>query len=135
MPWQLYEKIRLVDNRQIVMLLTFYLKSDIILITINKTCSSLFSVPGKTKKSDRNSCSHQLCECDREFGMCLQKYLPCPTTKVNPKWTKLFDFPIRNPLPYILFIMLKFFVSWPQSYALILDIWCLLCLLIKIVEK
>jgi len=42
---------------------------------------SPYCIPGKTKKSDRNSCSHQLCECDREFGMCLQKYLPCPTTK------------------------------------------------------
>ena len=41
----------------------------------------LFSVPGKTSKTDRNSCSHQLCECDREFAMCLQKYLPCPKSK------------------------------------------------------
>jgi len=40
-----------------------------------------YCIPGKTKKSDRNSCSHQLCECDREFAMCLQKYLPCPTSK------------------------------------------------------
>ena len=47
----------------------------------SKKFSYNFSVPGKTKKSDRNSCSHQLCECDREFAMCLQKYLPCPTSK------------------------------------------------------
>ena len=43
------------------------------------------SVPGKTKKSDRNSCSHQLCECDREFATCLQKYLPCPNSKAMCK--------------------------------------------------
>ena len=41
----------------------------------------LLTVPGKTSKTDRNSCSHQLCECDREFAMCLQKYLPCPKSK------------------------------------------------------
>ena len=41
----------------------------------------LLIVPGKTSKTDRNSCSHQLCECDREFAMCLQKYLPCPKSK------------------------------------------------------
>ena len=52
---------------------------------INNSC---FSVPGKTQKSDRNSCSHQLCECDREFAMCLQKYLPCPTTKAMCKSKK-----------------------------------------------
>ena len=46
---------------------------------------NFFSVPGKTKKSDRNSCSHQLCECDREFAMCLQKYLPCPNSKAMCK--------------------------------------------------
>ena len=50
-----------------------------------KKKSPFFSVPGKTKKSDRNSCSHQLCECDREFAMCLQKYLPCPNSKAMCK--------------------------------------------------
>ena len=38
-------------------------------------------VPGKSAKNGRNSCSHQLCECDREFSMCLKRYLPCPTSK------------------------------------------------------
>ena len=42
---------------------------------------SLFLVPGKSAKAGRNSCSHQLCECDREFSMCLKRYLPCPTSK------------------------------------------------------
>ena len=87
----------------------------------------LFTVPGKTKKSDRNSCSHQLCECDREFGMCLQKHLPCPSTKVNPKLVKLFDFPIenpRNPLPYIFSSMLEFFRSCDIRILLYLDIRC-----------
>ena len=54
---------------------TFWWVIDLYLILI------FTSVPGKTKKSDRNSCSHQLCECDREFAMCLQKYLPCPNSK------------------------------------------------------
>lgn len=40
-----------------------------------------YTVPGKTKDTDRTSCSHQLCECDREFTMCLQKHLPCPTSR------------------------------------------------------
>ena len=40
-------------------------------------------VPGRTKRTNRNSCSHQLCECDREFAMCLNKYLPCPKAKVE----------------------------------------------------
>jgi len=44
-----------------------------------------YCMPGKTKKSDRNSCSHQLCECDREFAMCLQKNLPCPKSKAMCK--------------------------------------------------
>jgi len=44
-----------------------------------------YCIPGKTRKSDRNSCSHQLCECDREFAMCLQKYLPCPNSKAMCK--------------------------------------------------
>jgi len=43
--------------------------------------ASPYCIPGKTSKTDRNSCSHQLCECDREFAMCLQKYLPCPKSK------------------------------------------------------
>lgn len=47
-----------------------------------------YCIPGKSKKSDRNSCSHQLCECDREFAMCLQKYLPCPTSKAMCKSPK-----------------------------------------------
>merc|ERR1712184_43020 len=40
-----------------------------------------YCIPGKTKRSGRNSCSHQLCECDREFAMCLHKHLPCPSIK------------------------------------------------------
>lgn len=40
-----------------------------------------YCIPGKSAKSGRNSCSHQLCECDREFSMCLKRYLPCPTSK------------------------------------------------------
>jgi len=44
-----------------------------------------YCIPGKTRKTDRNSCSHQLCECDREFAMCLQKYLPCPNSKAMCK--------------------------------------------------
>lgn len=47
-----------------------------------------YCIPGKTQKSNRNSCSHQLCECDREFAMCLQKYLPCPSSKVMCKQSK-----------------------------------------------
>lgn len=39
-----------------------------------------YCLAGKTKSTDRSSCGHQLCECDREFAMCLQKY-PCPKTK------------------------------------------------------
>ena len=42
-------------------------------------------VPGKTRKTGRNSCSHQLCECDREFAMCLHKHLPCPKSKAACK--------------------------------------------------
>jgi len=42
---------------------------------------SPYCIPGKTSKSDRNSCSHQLCECDREFAMCLQRQMPCPNSK------------------------------------------------------
>lgn len=37
-----------------------------------------YCIPGKTRRTGRNSCSHQLCECDREFAMCLNKNLPCP---------------------------------------------------------
>jgi len=40
-----------------------------------------YCIPGKSEKTGRNSCSHQLCECDREFSMCLKRYLPCPTSK------------------------------------------------------
>lgn len=42
-----------------------------------------YCIPGKTKRTNRNSCSHQLCECDREFAMCLNKYLPCPKAKAT----------------------------------------------------
>ena len=41
-----------------------------------------FLVPGKTKQSGRDSCSHQLCECDRQFAMCLNHHLPCPRNKL-----------------------------------------------------
>jgi secretory phospholipase A2 len=46
---------------------------------------SPYCIPGKTKKTNRNSCSHQLCECDREFAMCLHKHLPCPRSKAGCK--------------------------------------------------
>merc|ERR1712141_616076 len=46
---------------------------------------SPYCIPGKTKKTNRNSCSHQLCECDREFAMCLHKHLPCPKSKAACK--------------------------------------------------
>lgn len=55
------------------------------LLKFNLKNKSSKSVPGKTRKTDRNSCSHQLCECDREFAMCLQKYLPCPNSKAMCK--------------------------------------------------
>jgi len=41
-----------------------------------------YCIPGKTSQSGRNSCSHQLCECDRQFAMCLNHHLPCPRSKV-----------------------------------------------------
>lgn len=41
-----------------------------------------YCIPGKTKQSGRNSCSHQLCECDRQFAMCLNHHLPCPRAKL-----------------------------------------------------
>jgi secretory phospholipase A2 len=44
-----------------------------------------YCIPGRTKRTWRNSCSHQLCECDREFAMCLHKYLPCPRSKAACK--------------------------------------------------
>jgi len=46
---------------------------------------SPYCIPGKTRKTGRNSCSHQLCECDREFAMCLHKHLPCPKSKAACK--------------------------------------------------
>jgi len=39
-----------------------------------------YCVAGKTKSSSGGSCSHQLCECDRQFVQCLADY-PCPNTK------------------------------------------------------
>ena len=54
---------------------------SIILLTFFYYVILLLTVPGKTKRSGRNSCSHQLCECDREFAMCLHKHLPCPSIK------------------------------------------------------
>ena len=45
-------------------------------------------VPGKTKQSGRNSCSHQLCECDREFAMCLRSF-SCPKSKAMCHQSKL----------------------------------------------
>lgn len=49
---------------------------------------------GKSTYSGPGSCSHQLCECDREFASCLADY-PCPRTKAmcrNPwrYWQNLF---------------------------------------------
>lgn len=41
-----------------------------------------YCIPGKTRRTGRNSCSHQLCECDREFAMCLNKNLPCPEAQM-----------------------------------------------------
>lgn len=46
-----------------------------------------YCIPGKTKRTGRDSCSHQLCECDREFAMCLHNFCEqpkgtCPLTKV-----------------------------------------------------
>jgi len=41
-----------------------------------------YCIPGKTKQSGRDSCSHQLCECDRQFAMCLNHHLPCPRNKL-----------------------------------------------------
>ncbi|XP_071746525.1 uncharacterized protein [Lepeophtheirus salmonis] len=34
----------------------------------------------KNSRDSRSSCSHHLCECDREFAICLQKY-DCPNSK------------------------------------------------------
>lgn len=39
-----------------------------------------YCIRGKTKYSGHGSCSHQLCECDREFASCLADY-PCPHKK------------------------------------------------------
>lgn len=44
-----------------------------------------YCIPGKTKKTNRSSCSHQLCECDREFALCLRKHMPCPKGKASCK--------------------------------------------------
>lgn len=49
---------------------------------------SCILVPGKNKKTGRNSCSHQLCECDREFALCLRKHChakehSCPHSKAG----------------------------------------------------
>ena len=59
----------------------------LLLILSSKTHYANFCilVPGKTRKTGRNSCSHQLCECDREFAMCLHKHLPCPKSKAACK--------------------------------------------------
>ena len=68
-----------------------YLKLPLIVFSSSfyrsKTHYANFStlVPGKTRKTGRNSCSHQLCECDREFAMCLHKHLPCPKSKAACK--------------------------------------------------
>jgi len=39
-----------------------------------------YCIAGKTKANGPGSCSHQLCECDREFVQCLAEY-PCPHKK------------------------------------------------------
>jgi len=41
---------------------------------------SPYCIAGKTKSSGPGSCSHQLCECDREFVHCLADF-PCPRKK------------------------------------------------------
>jgi len=41
---------------------------------------SPYCIPGSTKASGPGSCSHQLCECDREFVQCLADF-PCPKKK------------------------------------------------------
>lgn len=46
---------------------------------------SPYCIPGKSQRTGRNSCSHQLCECDREFAMCLNKHRPCPRSKAACK--------------------------------------------------
>jgi len=60
------------------------------------TCNggSPYCMAGKTKKTNRASCSHQLCECDREFVECLSDF-PCPYKKAMCKspwryWQNLF---------------------------------------------
>ncbi len=45
-----------------------------------KICFPQIPVPGKTRATGRDSCPHQLCECDREFAMCLKNFA-CPKSK------------------------------------------------------
>ena len=66
----------------------YALRSKCYLIYFARWCWNQFnfiSVPGKSKRTGRNSCSHQLCECDREFAMCLNKHRPCPKSKASCK--------------------------------------------------
>jgi len=53
-----------------------------------------YCMAGKTKKTNAGSCSHQLCECDREFVECLKEF-PCPYKKAMCRspwryWQNLF---------------------------------------------
>ncbi|TRY69551.1 hypothetical protein TCAL_15090 [Tigriopus californicus] len=36
-----------------------------------------YCIPGNRRNNGRDSCSHQLCECDRQFAQCLRNF-PCP---------------------------------------------------------
>jgi len=53
-----------------------------------------YCIAGSTKKTNSGSCSHQLCECDREFVECLKEF-PCPHKKAMCRspwryWQNLF---------------------------------------------
>jgi len=53
-----------------------------------------YCIAGTTRKTNSASCSHQLCECDREFVECLKQF-PCPIKKAMCRspwryWQNLF---------------------------------------------
>lgn len=53
-----------------------------------------YCITGRSRKTSSGSCSHQLCECDREFVECLKEF-PCPRKKAMCRspwryWQNLF---------------------------------------------
>jgi len=65
-------------------------------VSFKWTCNhgAPYCITGKSGRNNRDSCGHQLCECDREFVHCLKEF-PCPKKKAMCRspwryWQNLF---------------------------------------------